>query len=129
VIFCIHGHPNILATHKNTIEFTKDSNLTRKGDCILGVEADFDVDELRGIVKEFSKVKIILKVGNLKEEIISSVNKDFNDGHEIVIRKSEYCSNRTLAIRADKAAADIDRRLVELLKTPVTGKIEVIGIR
>ena len=129
MIFCIHGHPNILATHKNTIEFTKDSNLTRKGDCILGVEADFDVDELRGIVKEFSKVKIILKVGNLKEEIISSVNKDFNDGHEIVIRKSEYCSNRTLAIRADKAAADIDRRLVELLKTPVTGKIEVIGIR
>ena len=129
MIFSIHGHPNTLATHKNTIEFTKESNLTKNGDCILGVRADFQLDELRGIVKNFSKIKIILKTGNLKEEIISSVNKDFNDGHEIVIRKSEYCSNRTLAIRADKAAADIDRRLVELLKTPVTGKIEVIGIR
>ncbi len=40
------------------------------------------------------------------------------DAHEMVIRKSEFVSPRTLAIRADAAAKDIPRRMVESLRNP-----------
>ena len=33
--FNIFGHPNILCNHKNTLEFTKQDFVTKKGDCIL----------------------------------------------------------------------------------------------
>jgi hypothetical protein len=34
----------------------------------------------------------------------------------MVVRKSSFTSGRTLMIRADKAAADLDRRMIERLK-------------
>jgi len=37
---------------------------------------------------------------------------------DIVVRKSSYVCNRTLAIKADKAACDLSRKLVERLKDP-----------
>jgi len=37
---------------------------------------------------------------------------------DMVIRKSDYICNRTLAIRADKSANDLPRELVEKLKNP-----------
>ena len=39
--FTVRGHNNVLALHKNTVEFTKDKELTLNGDCILGVDANF----------------------------------------------------------------------------------------
>ena len=128
ISFNIFGHPNILSTHQNTIEFTKDSYLTRKGDCIIGIKADFKPDELRKLVKKNSKLKIIIKADTETEELIAYTNKSFNDEHEIVIRKSEFASKRTLGIRADKAAKDLNRKLIEKLKNPETiAKVEIIG--
>ena len=49
--FHAFGHKNLLGTHKNTLEFTKDKNLTLKGDCIVGVNADFDAGELKNFIK------------------------------------------------------------------------------
>ncbi len=37
---------------------------------------------------------------------------------DMVVRKSGYICNRTLAIQADKAACDLSRKLVERLKNP-----------
>lgn len=129
VIFNISGHKNILGTHKNTIEFTKDSNLTLNGDCIIGVKVDFDLHELKALVKKYSKIKIIILVDNLVEEINAVSNPEFNDKHEIVIRKTDFISERTLGIKADKAVLDLDRELINKLKNPETvGKVELIGI-
>jgi hypothetical protein len=36
----------------------------------------------------------------------------------MVVRKSSYVDDRTLAISADKAAADLSRELVEKLRNP-----------
>ena len=33
------GHENIRSNHKKTIEITKESHLTLRGDCIVGVNA------------------------------------------------------------------------------------------
>ena len=40
--FSARGHENIRGVHKTTFEFTKEKELTLKGDCIIGVNADFD---------------------------------------------------------------------------------------
>jgi hypothetical protein len=36
----------------------------------------------------------------------------------MVVRKSDYVCNRTLAVHADKAAQDLPKALVEKLKNP-----------
>ena len=44
--FVIKGHENVTATHPTTFEFIRESNLSIKGDCIIGVAADFDSAKL-----------------------------------------------------------------------------------
>jgi len=116
--FTAYGHPNIRATHKTTIEFTKDQDLSLKGDCITGVNANFDVKVLKDFIKQNKdkKIRIILAVDDLKEEIIAELNPFFDDSNEVIIRKSDFVSKRTFAIKADKAAFDIDKRLINKLK-------------
>jgi hypothetical protein len=112
--FFAFGHPNIRATHPTTIEFTKEPEVSLRGDCIVGVNADFDANSLKNFIKEHGgkKVKITISAGDLKEEICAQLNCTFDDYKEIVIRKSDFSSKRTFAIKADKAACDLDRRLI-----------------
>ncbi len=124
--FTAYGHKNILATHKTTIEFTKDRELSLRGNCILGINADFDLSELKkSIEKKINKnkqikdkIKIIINMDGISDEIAAELNPDFDDDEEIVIRMGEFKSKRTLGVRADKAAAHIKRELVEKLKNP-----------
>ncbi len=47
--------------------------------------------------------------------------------HDMVVRKSEFLSERTLAVRADAAAKDIPRSLVARLRDPKTvGTLEIV---
>ncbi len=115
--FFIKGHENMLAKHHSTLEFTKDNFLTKKGDCIIGVGADFDYKELMRLTKKDS-IKITITVDDIKDTITAKVNKDFDHKHEIVIRKTSFLSDRTLGIYADKAAVDLDRSLIQKLKNP-----------
>ena len=39
-IVIARGHPNIRATHKTTLEVTKEKELSPRGDCIIGICAD-----------------------------------------------------------------------------------------
>jgi len=129
VIFHFFGHSNVSGTHYNTLEFTKDLNLTKEGDCIIGVKADFDSKHLKEIIQKYSDLKITITVGEHKDEIFAKVNKWFDDDSEIVIRKSSYSSKRSLGINADKSAKDINRDIIEKLKNPDTkGSVEVIGL-
>ncbi len=115
--FYIKGHVNVLATHHSTLEFTKDTELTKRGDCILGVGADFSYEELLKL-KDKNEITITISVDNIKEIIKARLNKEFSDKHEIVIRKTGFLSDRTLGIKADKAAIDLSRELVKKLKDP-----------
>lgn len=115
--FYISGHENMMATHHSTLEFTKDKNLTKRGDCIIGVNAQFSYDELMKLISKES-ITISISIDNLNETIKAKVNKNFNHKHEIVIRKKDFLSDRTLGIYADKAAIDINRDLIEKLKNP-----------
>ncbi len=116
--FTAWGHENITAKHKRTLEFTKDNDLGIEGDCILGVSANFSLYDLKELIKEESKLKMIIKVGDISDEVVFEANQDFNDEREIVIRKGDFASDRTLGVKADKACADLKKELVEKLKNP-----------
>ena len=70
-------------------------------------------EELRGACN----LLITLGWGSFKEEIRCVYNKGFDGKEEIVIRKTEFESDRTMGVLADKSASDIDRKLVNHMKS------------
>ena len=124
-IIIAYGHENIQATHKTTLEITKDKHLTRNGDCIIAVAANKSLADLSPKFKEKLRrnnaiLTIRIEVEGVIEEIKASGSSHLILTHptEIVVRKSDYISNRTLAIRADKTSYDLSKRLVDKLKNP-----------
>ena len=120
--FNAYGHHNILAKHKTTLEFTKDSELTLKGDCIVGVEADFELNELKSLIKKTDnkKITITISASKIKETVNAELNPNFNSNHELVIRKTDFVSERTFAVKADKSSFELSRELVKEMKNSET---------
>ena len=117
------GHENIQAIHPSTLMFTKEKHLSKTGDCVVGVASDKAVADLSQTFKETlrkpnAKLTIIIEAGGLTEQInaFGSPKLILTNPTDMVIRKSDYICNRTLAIRADKSANDLPRELVEKLK-------------
>jgi hypothetical protein len=120
-----YGHPNIQATHKTTLEFTKDPHLSKKGDCIVAVAVDKALADLSAEFKEnlskpYAKLIVTIEADGLSEQVNAHGSSQLTLSHhtDIVIRKSDYVSSRTLGVRADKAAINLPRELVEKLKNP-----------
>ena len=117
-----YGHPNILAAHKTTIELTREDFLNKTGDCIIGVRADTSLADLDNGFKELlrrgKRIRISLECNGLKDVITARGDPrlTFKDKTSMVIRKSDYICDRTLCVRADKAAKDLDRNLIEELR-------------
>ena len=116
--FNAYGHLNIQGTHKTTLEFTKDSEVSLNGDCIVGVKADFDLNRIRDFIEKSknNKVTIILRNNNIQEKIAAELNPNFNSSKEFVIRKTDFVSERTFAIKANQAAFDLNRDLINYLQ-------------
>ncbi len=123
--FSAKGHPNITAAHKTTLEFTKDTELTKKGDCIIGVDSDFELSQLKNFFGS-EKVKVTIFAAGIKEELTASPNRSFCSNHELVIRKTGFCSSRTFAINSNKASRELNRKMVESIAagSPVTILVE-----
>jgi hypothetical protein len=118
------GHPMVRSAHRNTIEVTRDADLTLRGDCIIGVRADKGLSDLSGEVRETimlegSELEIAIWVGSetFLVKAKGSPRLSLQDPHEIVLRRSDFVSPRTLAIRADAAAKDLPRSMVEKLRS------------
>lgn len=121
--FHAHGHPNILGTHKTTLEFTKDEDVSLRGDCIIGVRADFELSKLKDFIRNAknNEVKITIRTmpkkhREIQDTILAQINPDFDDDKELVIRKTDFVSERTFATKANKAAFDLGRDLIGFLK-------------
>ena len=119
------GHPNIKAIHPTTLMFTKDIHVSENGDCIIAMTADKSVADLNAQFKEElrspnAKVTISIEAGEFKEEIKATGSPKLCLCHptDIVIRKSNYICNRTLAVCADKSSNDLQRELVKKLQDP-----------
>lgn len=120
-----HGHPNITAKNKTTFEITKETHLTKRGDCIIAVNATRGAQDLSDTFKQIAtrdnaKITVIIETSNYRETATGRGNPQLTLSHptDLVARKSNYTSDRTLMIEADKAAADFPRKLIKELQDP-----------
>lgn len=128
-----HGHPMVRSAHPTTIEVTTEDHLTPRGDCIVGVGASSGCAQLdprvkEGLRRKGSRVTIRLVVGSLVFEVKAEGDPRLELSHpsDIVIRRSDFISDRTLAVRADASAKDIPRGMVRLLRDPgAVGRLEI----
>jgi hypothetical protein len=121
------GHPMVSALHPTTIEITTEEHLTANGDCIVGVGAEKGCAQLQQAVKAAIKrgsttVRLRISVGPDSFVVMASGDPrlTLTHPHEIVVRKSEFISDRTIAVRASAAAKDIPRPMVARLRDPRT---------
>ncbi len=119
------GHDNIQAIHPSTLMFTKDRSLSKNGDCIVAVGADKALADLspefkQALRKPNAKLTILIEAGGLKQEISAagSAKLILTNPIDMVVRKSDYISDRTLAIHADKSSDDFPRLFIEKLQNP-----------
>ncbi len=117
------GHFNITAKHPTTFQITKDTDISRRADCIIGVAADKAMHDLgertkTALINDDSVVNLTLNVGEMQEVVTGygSSRLTCSSNVDMVARKSSFTSHRTLMIKADKAAINLDRRLIERLK-------------
>lgn len=129
------GHENIRSLHKNTIEITKESNLTPSGDCIIGINAKYGCNEIPKKIKKKlknpdSKVIFSVIVNDYTFKISGSGHQDLSisDPNDIVLRKSNYVCPRTLAVKCDKASDSFPRKLVRMLQDPKTNGVFLIEV-
>ncbi|MFX1574437.1 MAG: DUF371 domain-containing protein [Promethearchaeota archaeon] len=119
-----YGHKNIKGTHKTTIELTKDKNLSKKGNCIIGINSTKACIDLNSKLKEKinngKKVKVILKVENLQDSFYGFGNRELKllDKKDLVFRTSNYVCNRTVLVNCTKSSNEIDRELIKKLSIP-----------
>ena len=127
------GHRNVLSLHKSTFEITKDRDLTLSGDCIIGLDIDksmldFPQDFKEKLANSDTKVLIRLNTPNASDEICGWGHEDLTLDHptDMVCRKSDFICSRTLMIKSDKAAVDLNRDLIEDLANGESMDVEII---
>jgi hypothetical protein len=105
--------------------FTKEKHISKTGDCIIAVAADKAVVDLsrefrEKLKKPNAKLTITIEADGLTQQIKASGSPRLvlANQTDMVIRRSAYISDRTLAIHADKSSNDLPRGFVEKLKNP-----------
>ena len=123
VRFKAYGHENVIGNHKTTTEITTENFLTKQGTCIVGVRATQKLSDLSSEIKELVTLEttiiiLIMEINGLVEKITGTGGKDltYSDSTSMVARTSSYQCDRTLMINADKAASDLSREFIGLLK-------------
>jgi hypothetical protein len=118
------GHPNIIAKHPTTFEITRDIDVTKRGHCVIAVRATRGLNDMSAQFRNLcrndgARIIVELEVAGIRETIEGrgSPRLTLGHAHEIVGRRSAYVSDRTLMIHSDKAASDINRDLINALKS------------
>lgn len=121
--FAAWGHHNITCLHETTFMITKDEYLTPRGDCIAAIKAEKGLADLPSNFKElvkFEETVITLRIDVEDRCFIIEGKGDpnliYSHPDDMVARKSDYIGDRTLMISANKAAIDMDREIVRMLK-------------
>lgn len=116
------GHEHVAATHESTFEVTTDDWLTPAGDCIVGIEADrapadFDDDFVAACRDPETAIILTLETADASQQVRARGHPDltFESDRSAVVRTSTYVDDRTVAVGAEAAAADLGRDLVAAL--------------
>ena len=122
VVVHARGHEHVSAEHASTFEVTTDDWLTPAGDCIVGIEADrapadFDADFVAACRDPETTITLTLETADTSQQVRARGHPDltFESDRSAVVRTSAYVDERTVAVGADAAAANLDRDLVAAL--------------
>ena len=117
-----NGHEHVSAEHASTFEVTSDGYLTPAGDCILGIEADrtpadFDGEFVEACQSADTRVVATLEAAGHRDRVVGRGDPglSLSSDRSLVCRTSDYIDDRTAMVKADAAAADLDRELVAAL--------------
>lgn len=118
------GHKNVRAEHETTFEITKEHGLTPRGDCIIGVKASKALKDFSDCFKRLAgssstRIHIVIVSEDGLLDVVSGWGSEgltYEDPTKIIVRKSSYVSGNTAAVRADKAARDLSRALINSLR-------------
>jgi hypothetical protein len=123
-VILAYGHENVRATHRTTLEITKEPHISLEGTCIIAVSANKALADLSSkfrslMLQSNTELAVLLEAGKTVDSLKARGSSRLTLTHptDIVIRKSDYVCDRTLAIKADKAACDLSRDVVAKLKT------------
>jgi len=130
------GHENVTSRHRTTLEFTKETHLTPRGDCIIAVGADRGLqefsEEFKNLLRDDDAIlEITIECDGISETVRARGHHNLTLTHptDMVVRKSDFICGRTLAIGADKASIDLDRGLIEKLKRGSEAIIKLKAIK
>lgn len=119
------GHPNVTGRNRTTFEVTREDYLTRRGDCIVAVNASKGAKDLseefrKAARREDAKITVIIQAGGYREVAVGRGDPGLTFSHptDLVARKSCFISDRTLMVGADKAAKDFSRELIREAQNP-----------
>ena len=115
VSFVCRGHPNVAATHAKTLELTRDTEISRRATCVLGVAGDHDDHALLALR---GRVEVVLECEGERDEFTATMSPFFLGDDSLVFRRGDGLRGDTFAFDATKTAATVDRRLVGLLGSP-----------
>jgi len=77
-----YSHQNISCTHGTTIEITKDSDLTVRGTCVLGLKASkasADLNEnLRTLLLKGKMIEVVISLDDLVDRFYGYGNKNLS---------------------------------------------------
>jgi len=133
VVETVHGkgHENIRATHPTTLAITRDVKIGRAGDCFILVSADKSPrtlsEDFKNAARSRVRINVKIIVRGLEDEFYCYGDPalTFRDDYTMVFRKSSYICDKTVGIRSNKSAIDIDRRIIEKLREGAEATVEL----
>ena len=117
------GHPNIQGMHPSTFQITTETDLSPRGDCVIGVGADRAAsdlgDDFRALLAgERTALVTLLIAGDITVRITSRGSPSLTLDHptDVVWRKSTFTCGRTIGICSDQTARTLPRTLISYLR-------------
>lgn len=130
IITC-YGHENVLAKHRTTLEITRENFLTKRGDCIICINSDKGAvhlsSEVKSILRNEGYGHLVIMKDGLIEIVTGRGSRDlpFSSDVKMIVRKSDFISDGTILIKANKSARDLRRDMIPKLRR---GEVKVLLI-
>ncbi len=82
--------------------------------------ADLGEEFRKGLLSENARITILIEADNMVETVLAQGSPQLLLVHpsDMVVRKSSHVCERTLAIKANRAAYELSRKLVQKLRNP-----------
>lgn len=106
------GHPDIRADDPQLLEILESEEWTRRS-AAIGYRAKYRPEELLALR---GRVRIAIHVGALHDVLEATLASTYHRGLPLVIRRDTLVRAKPLAWQSSKAAADLDRALIDALR-------------